>query len=89
VWRAFKPGDAVPEVNFGTHRVLFARNTQFYNRITIGQVNLKGGVADVLAMETMSATPIEDKAAMSLVVVPRQGISGIRAGDEVLPVKRD
>ncbi len=67
--------------------VLFARNTQFYNRISIGQVNLKGGVVEVLAMETMSAAPIQDKVAMSLVVVPRQGISGIQAGDEVIPIK--
>ena len=69
VWRAFKPHEAIPEIDFKTDLVLFARNTQFYNRISIGKVRVKNGVADVLAMETMSAVPIEDKLAMSLVVV--------------------
>ena len=85
VWKAFKPGEAVPEIDLKVNLVLFARNTQFYNRIRIGKVNLKGGVAEVLAMETMSAMPIEDKVAMSLVVVAKQGISGIQAGDKVIP----
>jgi acid phosphatase (class A) len=87
VWKTFKPEEAVPEIDFKTDLVLFARNTQFYNRISIGQVNVKNGVARLLAMETMSAMPIEDRVAMSLAVVPRQGISGIQAGDEVIPIK--
>jgi hypothetical protein len=36
-------------------------------------------------MEIISAPPIQDKVAMSLDVVPRQGISGIQVGDEVIP----
>jgi hypothetical protein len=36
----------------------------------------------------MSAMPIEDKVAMSLVVVPRQGIAAIQIGDENIPIKR-
>ena len=50
-----------PEIDFTVNLVLFARNTQFYNRINIGKVNVSNGVAEVLAMETMSAMPIEDK----------------------------
>jgi len=87
VWKTFKPGESVPEVDFGANVVLFARNTQFYNRISIGQVKLTAGVAEVLAMETMSAAAIEDKVAMSLAVVPRKGISGIQVGDELIPIK--
>ncbi len=87
VWKAFKPGEAVPEIDFKTNLVLFSRNTQFYNRISIGQVNLKNGVAEVLAMETRSAMPIEDKVAMSLVVVPGKGIKAIQAGDKDIPIK--
>jgi hypothetical protein len=86
VWEAFKAGEAVPKIDFKVNLVLFARNTQFYNRIRIGKVNVKNGVAEVLAMETMSAMPIEEKVGISLVVVARQGISGIQAGDEVIPV---
>ncbi|MBC2709559.1 MAG: hypothetical protein HGJ94_00660, partial [Desulfosarcina sp.] len=66
--------------------VLFARNTHFYNRISIGKVNVKKGAAEVLAMETMSAMPIEDKVAISLVVVARQGITAIHAGDKIIPI---
>ena len=86
VWKAFKPGEAVPEIGFRGNLVLFARNTQFYNSIRIGKVNVTNGVTEVLAMETMSAMPIEDRVVISLVVVARQRISGIQAGDKVIPV---
>ena len=38
VWKAFKPGEDVPKIDFKANRVLFARNTQFYNRMSIGKV---------------------------------------------------
>jgi len=88
VWKGFKPAEAVPEIDFKISLVLFARNTQFYNRISIGQVILKNGVAEVLAMETMSAMPIEDKVAMSLAVVHRKGIIALQAGNEKIPITR-
>lgn len=78
LWEAFKPGEELPEIDFEANLVLFARNIQFYNRISIGKVNLKDGVAEVLAMETMSAIPIEDKVGMSLVMVSRIGIKSVR-----------
>jgi predicted MPP superfamily phosphohydrolase len=87
VWNTFKPGE-VPDIDFKTNLVLFARNTQFYNRIRIGKVNVTNGVAEVLAMETMSAMPIEDKVAMSLVVIARQGITGIQSGDEIIQINK-
>jgi acid phosphatase (class A) len=87
VWKAFKPAEAVPQIDFKVNLVLFARNTQFYNRIRIGKVSVKNGVAEVLAMETMSAMPIEEKVGISLVVVAKQDISGIQAGDKVIPIK--
>jgi hypothetical protein len=89
VWKAFKPGEGVPEIDFKANLVLFVRNTQFYNRISIGKVNVTKGVAALLAMETMSALPIEDKVAMSMVVVARQGITAIQSGNEIIPVKKN
>jgi len=86
VWQAFRPGEDVPEIDFETALVVFARNTQFYNRISIGKVNVTNGVAEVLAMETMSAMPIEDELAMSLAVIERRGITAIQAGDQNVPV---
>ena len=86
VWKAFKPGEAVPEIDFTTNMVLFARNIQFYNRISIGKVSVKDGVAEVLAMETMSAIPIEDRVAMSLVVVASEGINGLKVGNGIINI---
>jgi hypothetical protein len=89
VWKAFNPGEAVPEVDFNANLVLFARNTQFFNRISIGKVNVIDGVAELLAMETMSAMPIEGKVAISIVVVARQGITAIQSGNEIISVKKN
>jgi len=88
VWNAFKPGEAIPDIDFKTNLVLFARNTQFYNRIRIGKVNVTKGVAEVLAMETMSAMPIEDKVAMSMVVIARQGILDLQSGDKIIQINK-
>ena len=81
LWKAFKPGETVPEIDFKANLVLFARNPQFFNRIRIGKVNVTNGVVELLAVETMSAMPIEDKVAMSMVVVPSKDIKSIRTAD--------
>jgi hypothetical protein len=86
IWKAFKPGEPVPEIDFQTSLVLFARNTQFYNRISIGRATVKNGVVELLAMETMSAMPIEDKVVMSLVQVDRKGIKGLKSGDGIIQI---
>jgi hypothetical protein len=86
VWHAFQPGRNVPVVDFGKHLVVFSRNVDFYNRTSIFKVTLKDGVAEVLAMETLSAIPIEDKAAMAMAVIPRAGIRFIQARDQRIPV---
>jgi hypothetical protein len=88
VWNAFKPEEAVPHIDFNTNVVLFVKNTRFYNRIRIGKVDVTNGVAKVLAMETMSAIPIEDKVAMSMVVVSRQGITGVQSGDGIIQINK-
>ena len=86
VWQAFRPGETVPQVNFAQHLVVYTRNTVFYNRTAIMAVTLQDGVAEIIAMETMSAMPIEDKVAMALAVVPREGIKSIRTADGTLVV---
>ena len=80
-WRAFKVSEPVPVVNFRKNLVVFVRNIQFYNRISIRKATLTNGVLNILAMETMSAMPIEDKVAMAMAVVPRAGIKLIRNGN--------
>ena len=86
IWKEFQPGQSLPDIDFKNQLVIFARNTQFYNRINIGKVKVTDGVVEVLAMETMSALPIEEKVAMSLVVVERKGITGIQSGDKIISV---
>ncbi len=87
LWKAFKPGEKVPEVDFSKHLVVFARNVTFYNRNAIAKVLLKDNVVEILVRETMSAFPIEDRVAMSIAVIPRAGIDYIEAGTERIPVK--
>jgi hypothetical protein len=86
VWEALRPDEAVPTVDFGKHIVVFSRNVQFYNRTSIAKVTLRDGVAEIIAIETMSAAPIEDKVAMALAVIPRQGVVFIEAGERRIAV---
>ncbi len=86
VWQAFKPNEKMPEVNFKSNLVVFSRNVDFYNRTSIGVVKLADGVLEIVAIETMSALPIEDKAAMAMAVIPRAGVKFIQAGTNRIPV---
>ncbi|MEJ2698821.1 MAG: hypothetical protein P8Z70_04055 [Desulfuromonadales bacterium] len=89
LWQAFKPEDPLPEVDFDRNLVVFIRNTTFYNHVNIFKVTLRDGVAEVLAMETLSALPNEDKVAMALAVIPRAGIRFIAVGEDRIAVKGD
>jgi len=86
VWQALKPGTAVPAVDFGKQIVVFARNLEVYNRTMISKVVLSHGSAEVVAAETLSARPVEDKVAMALALIPRAGIEVVQAGKERVPV---
>ena len=86
VWHAFKPDQPVPHIDFDKNIVIYTRNTQFYNSTRIMKVTLKDGVMEVLAIETMSALPIEDKVAMSMAVVSKQGVSLLKSGEHLIPV---
>jgi len=86
VWQALKPGTFVPVVDFSTHLVVFARNLDFYNRNMISKVVLWHGAAEVVAAETLSARPVEDKFAMALALIPRAGIEFIQSGKERVAV---
>ena len=78
VWRQFMPEEELPAVDFDSDLVVFSRNLVYYNRTRIFKVTLTAGVAEILAMETMSAMPIEDRAAMAMAVISRAGIKAIR-----------
>lgn len=86
VWRAFKPGEEVPGVDFGRNLIVFSRNIDFYNRTSILKIRLKDGVAEILAIETLSAIPIGEKVAMAMAEVPREGIRFLDASPERIPV---
>ena len=86
VWREFKPGTAVPAVDFGKQIVVFARNLDLYYRTLIAKVVLWHGAAEVVAEETLSTRPAEDKVAMALALIPRAGIEVVQAGKERVPV---
>jgi hypothetical protein len=89
VWAGFKPQEAPPQVDFRKNIVVFSRNVDFYNRTRILKVMLKDGVAEVIAMETMSAIPVESKVAMAMAVIPRAHVQYIQTGQVRLPVSTD
>jgi len=89
VWQAFKPGEKTPEVDFSRNFMVFSRNVDFYNRISIFKITLKDGVIEILAIETRSALPIEDKVAMALAVIPRAGVESIQIGNQQILVPAD
>ena len=89
VWQAFKPGEKTPDVDFSRNFIVFSRNVDFYNRLSMFKITLKGGVIEIFAMETRSALPIEDKVAMAMAVIPRAGVEYIRAGNQRIPVSAD
>lgn len=70
--------------------VLFERNTEFYNRISIAKGTLADEILTLLAMETMSARPIKEKVAMTTAVVPHAGVKTVKpsTGDVPLPEAR-
>ena len=79
-------GKTLPVVDFSSQIVLFVKNTVFYNRLRIGQVSREDVTLTILAMETMSAMPIEDKVAISLAVIERDGAQFIVAGGQRLEI---
>jgi hypothetical protein len=89
VWGVLFPVQPLPEIDFTTCIVVFTRNVQFYNRISIHRIILTDGVMEVLARETMSALPIEDKAVMALAVIPREGVKFIRTEAGMTEVAQD
>lgn len=88
VWQNFMPEEALPSIDFKKDLVVFSRNVVYYNRTNIFKVTLTSGVVEILAMETMTAMPVEDKAAMAIAVVPRAGVKAIRL-DETTTVAVD
>ena len=89
IWKIFKPDVNVPEVDFADNIVVYYRNITYYNRTSIFKLNLQQGILEILARETLSAMPIDDKVAVSLVVIPAKDIHFIKTGEQKIPVKYD
>lgn len=87
VWQVFNPFEPAPAIDFASRIVLFVRNTEFYNRINVVKVELKNSMAEIIAAETLSAHPIEERVAMVLLTVDRKNINGVKSGDNVVPWK--
>jgi hypothetical protein len=86
VWRVWKPGVSTPPVDFDREIVLFARNTRYLNRLRIGAITLRDGLASVETIETRSAIPIEDECFLAMAVVPRAGLHRADTGTGAVDV---
>lgn len=89
VWQAFKPKDVPPEPDFDHNIVIFLRNVTFFNRLRILKIALTEGIADIGAMETQSALPIEGQVAMALAEIPKKGVRAVRAGKHLIAMRLD
>lgn len=84
IWRIFMPTEILPSVDFTKNLIVFIRDTKFYNQKSILTIKLEETTAEILAMETMSTIPLEDKVAMAMAVIPRTGITYIKYGAEII-----
>jgi hypothetical protein len=88
VWQVFKPGTALPQVDFDKNLVVFVRNLKFYYHTLVEKVTLKDGVAEIVAAEPLTPVqPVEDRVAMGMAVISRAGIKFIHADNEPIPVR--
>jgi len=86
-WKDFKPGTAVPQINFSEHLVVFVRGDASYSQMFIAKVTLKQNTAEVVAAGNRSNSTSEDSLAMALAVIPRAGVKFIRVGGEQIAVE--
>jgi len=86
IWRIFMPTEILPAIDFRKNFVVFTRNIKFYNQKSILTITLKDGTAEIIVMETLSSTPITDRVAMAMAVIPREGIMAIKSGPELIEV---
>jgi hypothetical protein len=87
VWQAFKPGTPVPTLDFSKNLVVFARNVDLYRRMLIVKVTLTRGVAEIVDVESASEAPLEEKFAIALALISRDGIEFILRGEVRIPVR--
>jgi hypothetical protein len=87
VWQVLKPGAALPQVDFNKNLVVFVRNVKFYHPTLVEKVTFKEGVAEIVAAAPLTAAPpIEDRVALGLAVISREGLKFIQADNEQIPV---
>jgi hypothetical protein len=86
VWAAWKPDTPPPALDFGREVVFFTRNTRYLNRLRIGAVNARDGLASLVSAETMTAIPIESECFLALAAVPRDGLRRVDAGGGTVAV---
>lgn len=87
LWQVFKPGTPVPTLDFSKNIVVFARNVDLYHHTLIAKVILTRGVAEIIDVGSDSESPVEDKIAMALALIPRAGLEFIQRGKERIPVR--
>jgi hypothetical protein len=88
VWQILKPGTALPQVDFNKNLVVFVRNVKLYHHAIVEKVTLKDGVAEIVAAAPLTpAEPIQDRVAMGLAVISREGLKFIHADNGQIPVR--
>ena len=86
IWPAIQNDTAKPDINFEKNIIVYVYNREFYNRTRISKIEVRSGVAEIIAMETLSALPIKDKVAFAMVLIEKEGITGLQTTDGLLTI---
>jgi hypothetical protein len=86
VWQAFMPGTISPKVDFAADLIVFARNVRFYNSTSIASVKDEDGMLEVIAIETMSSLPIQDKVSFAMALISRGGAISLKTRNKTLRI---
>lgn len=90
LWKAAGFEEKLPKVDFEKSLVVVAKNVRSLNRISVNSASLDNGILRVLALETRTARPIQDKVYCSILVVPRKGIEKLSDGGQTtIEIKPD
>ena len=80
LWSVLKPGTIPPKIDFTKHMVVFAARDSAYEQLFVAKVDLKDGVAEVVANGYPGGQSRPDRLAIAAAVIPKFGIQFLKVG---------
>ena len=86
VWKAFRPEQRLPRIDFKNEVIVFVKNVRFLNRIAVRSASVEAGTLTIHVRETRTARPISEHVYCAIVVVDRQGIKQLTVNGVTIPI---